>query len=106
MTNKPQGHGYVAAQVVGSNPFFAEGTILRGHEFHNSRLLTDGQSLNTSFKLSRGIGLGNGLDGIVIHNVLASYMHLHTGGTMVWAESLVKRAKVYRESCLTVGNQA
>lgn len=126
VTDKPQGHGYVAAQVDGQNPFFAPGTLLRGHEFHNSRVVrrtgfsesvsSGGQSrlngstskgrcdalaeepLNTSYKLSRGNGLGNGRDGIVVHNVLASYTHLHVGGSVDWAESLVKRARLYRES--------
>jgi cobyrinic acid a,c-diamide synthase len=38
MTGKPQGHGYVVAKVDNENPFFAPGAVLRGHEFHNSRL--------------------------------------------------------------------
>ncbi len=48
MTGKPQGHGYVNAEVDNENPFFALGTVLRGHEFHNSRLLAlsaDGSKL-------------------------------------------------------------
>ncbi len=39
MTAKPQGHGYVEAVVDAPNPFFPVGTVLRGHEFHNSRLV-------------------------------------------------------------------
>ncbi len=98
MTNKPQGHGYVAGQVNGENPFFAKGINLRGHEFHNSHLRADGQALNTAYRLSRGTGLGEERDGIVIHNVLASYTHLHAGGCADWAASLVKRARLYRAS--------
>ena len=111
MTNKPQGHGYVVAQVDDENPFFAKGTRLRGHEFHNSRLVVmppggnGKQTLNTACKLSRGNGLGNGRDGIVVHNVLASYTHLHIGGCVDWAKSLVKRAQLYRVSCQPAGNQ-
>lgn len=128
MTNKPQGHGYVIAQVDEDNPFFVKGTILRGHEFHNSRLIkvrrtrfiesgsSDDRShlnglvskgrcdaladehLNTAYKLTRGNGLGDGRDGIVIHNVLASYTHLHIGGAVDWANNLVRQARIYRES--------
>jgi cobyrinic acid a,c-diamide synthase len=94
MTDKPQGHGYVMAQVDGENPFFAKGTLLRGHEFHNSRVITS-EPLSTAYYLSRGNGLGNGRDGIVVHNVLASYTHLHVGGAADWAKNLVQRAQRY-----------
>ncbi len=107
MTNRPQGHGYVVAHVDHDNPFFAEGTVLRGHEFHNSRLIFDGEhSLHTAYRMSRGNGLGNGRDGIVVHNVLASYAHLHIGGAPDWAKSLVQRAQLYHESCQGVGSTA
>lgn len=98
MTNRPQGHGYVVAQVDEENPFFEKGSVLRGHEFHNSRLTaTEDSQLNTAFKLSRGNGLGNGRDGIVVNNVLACYTHLHVGAARDWAKNLVQRAQVFRE---------
>jgi cobyrinic acid a,c-diamide synthase len=100
MTGKPQGHGYVAMEVDRDNPFFRKGTILRGHEFHNSRVVASG-SLETAYRLSRGDGLGNGRDGILVHNVLASYTHLHVGGAADWAGNLVRRAQAYRQSCET-----
>jgi cobyrinic acid a,c-diamide synthase len=92
MTDKPQGHGYVMAQVDQENPFFPKGTVLRGHEFHNSRAITS-KPLNTAYQLSRGNGLGNRRDGIIVHNVLASYTHLHIGGAADWAKNLVQRAQ-------------
>ncbi|MBN1453903.1 MAG: hydrogenobyrinic acid a,c-diamide synthase (glutamine-hydrolyzing) [Anaerolineales bacterium] len=103
MTARPQGHGYVIAQVENENPFFAPGTLLRGHEFHNSRLVAISvngrkKSLSAAYRLSRGNGLGNGRDGIVYRNVLASYTHLHSGGAPNWATGLVRRAQHYRES--------
>jgi cobyrinic acid a,c-diamide synthase len=102
MTGKPQGHGYVIARVENENPFFAPGTVLRGHEFHNSRLIAvspngSQKSLNTTYRLSRGNGLGDGSDGITYRNVLASYTHLHSGGALDWAAGLVRRAQLYRE---------
>ncbi len=111
MTDRPQGHGYVAAQVDEQNPFFSKGATLRGHEFHNSRLVSvtvnenEKQPLRTAYKILRGKGLGNGRDGIMVHNVLASYTHLHAGGSVEWAKSLVKRARLYCESRQPVGNQ-
>ncbi|MGE5249733.1 MAG: cobyrinate a,c-diamide synthase [Bacteroidota bacterium] len=101
MTDRPEGHGYVIAEVDQTNPFFAPGTTLRGHEFHNSRLVgvTASNSasgpLATAYRLSRGNGLGNGRDGILVHNVLASYTHLHAGGAADWAKGLVRRAQLF-----------
>lgn len=100
MTDKPQGHGYVIAQVVHENPFFAPGTVLHGHEFHNSRLIsiTAEELPVTTYHLPRGKGLGNNRDGLLYRNVLASYTHLHCGGAPEWAKNLVARAQLYRET--------
>jgi len=103
MTGKPQGHGYVIAQVENENPFFALGTILRGHEFHNSRLTAISlngikNTLSTTYRLSRGNGIGESRDGFSYRNVLASYTHLHCGGAPEWATGLVRRALEYRET--------
>lgn len=103
MTGRPQGHGYVIAQVEAENPFFPTGTVLRGHEFHNSRLIAvsvnvSKNSLVTAYRLSRGNGIGESRDGILYRNVLASYTHLHCGGAPSWASGLVRNAEQYRES--------
>ena len=101
MTGKPQGHGYVVARVDNDNPFFAPGTVLRGHEFHNSRLVTlsvNGKRLETAYHLSRGNGICDSRDGILYRNVLTSYTHLHCGGAPDWAAGLVRRARKYRET--------
>jgi cobyrinic acid a,c-diamide synthase len=98
MTAEPQGHGYVQATVDAENPFFERGTVLRGHEFHNSRVVFTARSLDTAYGLSRGNGLGQGRDGIVAGNVLASYTHLHAGGAPDWARGLVGGALRYREA--------
>ncbi len=108
MTGKPQGHGYVIAEVKEQNPFFRPGTVVRGHEFHNSRLVATSAGDNgdpalvTAYQLTRGNGLGDGRDGIVYRNVLASYTHLHNGGAPDWASGVVRAAQCYRESCRQV----
>ncbi|MFH1132067.1 MAG: cobyrinate a,c-diamide synthase [Pseudomonadota bacterium] len=91
-TARPQGHGYVKARVDAMNPFLSEGTVLCGHEFHYSRLKTDGTNLVTMMALERGAGTGNGRDGIRTKNVVASYTHLHAFGAPEWAPGLVRAA--------------
>jgi len=93
---KPCGHGYQSVEVDADNPFVERGKILRGHEFHYSRVRS-GFDLPTAFKVLRGVGLGGGRDGLVRGNVLASYLHLHSLGTPEWALGLVGAAQKYRE---------
>jgi len=85
---QPQGHGYVVVEVTGDNPLFPTGLILRGHEFHYSRLsqLTD---LKSAYGMRRGQGINGKVDGIVYKNVFAAYTHLHALGVPQWAEAFV-----------------
>ena len=97
VTERPQGHGYVEADVVLGNPFFAQGTTIRGHEFHHSKLdLSD--SVTLAYRLKRGHGVRAGEDGIVYKNLFASYTHIHALGTPEWAPSFVSLAGKRRMS--------
>lgn len=95
--SRPQGHGYVQAEVIHENPFWPVGTKIRGHEFHNSRLTELNGSPLGAYRMARGTGLGNGSDGLIHHNILASYTHIHADGVAGWAEGLVAKAKQYAE---------
>jgi cobyrinic acid a,c-diamide synthase len=54
------------------------GAQLLGHEFHHSELVMDeNEKVEYAIKLDRGIGIHDGLDGIVENNMVASYSHLH-----------------------------
>lgn len=88
LTKRPQGHGYVEAEVTGNNRFFPKGLALRGHEFHHSRLVKS-EGLEFTYRLKRGHGVVEGRDGIVHKNVLAAYTHLHALGIPEWARSFV-----------------
>jgi cobyrinic acid a,c-diamide synthase len=90
-TPRPQGHGYMAATVDRANPFFPVGTRLLGHEFHYSRIAGSSGG-ETALAVERGAGLGGGRDGLVVGNVVATYMHLHALGTPEWAGALVQAA--------------
>jgi len=91
-TMRPQGHGYVQASTERSNPFLTEGTELYGHEFHYSCLMEDRDQLPTVFRLTRGIGVGRGRDGLLVGNMVASYTHLHALATPSWADGMVNAA--------------
>jgi cobyrinic acid a,c-diamide synthase len=97
LSEKPEGHGYVIAEVIEENPFFQIGLTLRGHEFHHSRLLGPGD-LRFAYRVKRGQGIRHQQDGIVYKNLFASYIHLHALGTPEWARGFVSLASKERGS--------
>ncbi len=95
---QPKGHGYTKVVVAAENPFFPEGTELKGHEFHYSyvKVLSHEKRLSLAFSMQRGGGLMDGKDGACYKNVLATYTHIHALGTPAWAPALVANARRYR----------
>lgn len=98
LEKRPQAHGYTIVEVDRQNPFYAPGTILKGHEFHYSRVVESagGEGINFSFRMRRGQGIEEKLDGICYKNTLATYTHVHAYGAPEWAESLVRQALLYK----------
>jgi cobyrinic acid a,c-diamide synthase len=95
MCRRPVGHGYTSIEVDGSNPFYPEGTSIRGHEFHYSGPVGGGLNVETCMKVETGSGLGGARDGMVRFNTLACYTHVHADGTTGWAPALISRAADY-----------
>jgi cobyrinic acid a,c-diamide synthase len=89
ITGKPQGHGYMEVEVSEGNPFFRPGAMIKGHEFHYSRL-TAYAALNATFNVRRGHGINGSADGMVHKNTLAAYLHLHALSVPGWASDFVK----------------
>jgi cobyrinic acid a,c-diamide synthase len=96
LEKRPQAHGYTVLEVKRQNPFFDSGAMLRGHEFHYSRIANIDELPETVFSMQRGIGIDGRADGLLYKNVLAVYTHLHALGTPEWARGLVKKAREYR----------
>ena len=95
LSQSPQGHGYVVAEVVKENPLFPIGLTVRGHEFHHSSLFHL-NGVNLAYSIKRGHGMDGKADGVTYKNLFASYTHLHALGTPEWAEcfmSLVLKKK-------------
>ncbi len=94
---KPRGHGYTVLETVEQNPFFAVGDEPRGHEFHYTAMQSSStEELTFAFRVRRGYGFDGQRDGLCVHNVLATYTHLHALGTESWAPSLVRAAARFR----------
>ena len=94
MTKKLQALGYVQAEVVSENPVVRQGRIIRGHEFHYSRMDVDGDA-RFSYRLQRGKGICEGWDGLVEHNTLGCYLHTHFYSYPV--DRFIESCKAYRK---------
>jgi cobyrinic acid a,c-diamide synthase len=88
----PQGHGYAELRVDSPNPFYPVGTRLRGHEFHYSRIVLQGEPPAMASAVVRGSGCWEGRDGAVVNNVWASYTHLHALATPEWITGFLNAA--------------
>ncbi|HXZ35736.1 MAG TPA: cobyrinate a,c-diamide synthase [Thermodesulfobacteriota bacterium] len=93
MEKRPQGHGYTLLEVERENPFYAVGRVLKGHEFHYSRVrsLEEGR-IHFAFRVKRGTGIKENQDGLWYKNVLATYSHVHALGCEEWADGLIRKA--------------
>ena len=65
---------YVEGVSLNDSPLGA--APFRGHEFHYSEVVL-ARDTRYVYRLSRGVGIHENLDGAVIHNTLGSYTHLH-----------------------------
>jgi cobyrinic acid a,c-diamide synthase len=96
MHDKPQGHGYCEMIVDNENPFYDEGTIIRGHEFHYSKIFDYDPGIKSCLAVSRGCGCFHERDGLTYKNVFASYLHVHALATPEWVKGMIRCAVNYK----------
>lgn len=108
LEGKPQAHGYTVVRAGRVNPFYARGTTLKGHEFHYSKVLgyRRREGMYFAFRMTRGQGIVDGMDGACYKNVLATYTHVHAYGTPEWANGLVRKAAAYKRRKSRLGVKA
>ncbi len=89
----PQGHGYAVLEVDRENAFFPAGTVLKGHEFHYSRIVSEGGAPSTAAAVRRGTGCCGRRDGVIAGNIWAGYTHFHAVATPEWAQAVLRAAQ-------------
>lgn len=75
--------------------------LIHAHEFHYSSLENLPPDSRFAYHVERGYGINGVRDGLVIHNLLASYTHLRTIGSCYWATrfvAFVRRCKTLSTS--------
>jgi cobyrinic acid a,c-diamide synthase len=97
LEKRPQAHGYTILEVRGSSQFLEKEAIIKGHEFHYSRIVNLDDLPPMAYYMKRGGGINGTGDGLTYKNVLACYTHLHAVGTPQWAEAMARKAREYRK---------
>ena len=84
MNARPQGRGYTGFDQGPDHPWGLAKSGLRAHEFHHARI--DGLPRTTTYarSITRGHGLDGKNDGVVIHNLLAGFIHLRNCRSTPW----------------------
>jgi cobyrinic acid a,c-diamide synthase len=107
MRERPVGRGYVHVEETAWFPWAAadardaQAATTRtrlGHEFHHSSLENLASDVVFAYQVRRGHGIDGQHDGVVVHNLLASYAHLRSGAGADWAPRFVDfvRAATWR----------
>ncbi len=93
MHARPVGRGYVQLEETPAMPWPARGgpdaQVVRGHEFHHSSLENLDPGVQFAYRVRRGHGVDGTHDGVLVHNVLASYAHLRHAAGSLWAPRFV-----------------
>jgi len=76
MTERRQALGYAEVKVTKDNILSKNNDIIRGHEFHYSRVSSLNED-NFAYEMKRGVGIQDGKDGLVSKKTIASYLHIH-----------------------------
>ncbi len=89
MTEKPIGRGYVQLASTDAHPWSEVSERIYAHEFHYSKLENLDLKTHYAYRVLRGVGVDNKHDGILVHNLLATYSHLRSVGGNHWVEQFV-----------------
>lgn len=99
MHDKPVGRGYVHLAESQQHPWprpHDPAGVIKAHEFHYSSLENLPPDSKFAYRVTRGYGMDGRNDGLILHNLVASYTHLRTIGSCYWASrfvAFIRRAK-------------
>ena len=86
--------GYMEGRALRSNMLCKEGRVIRGHEFHYSRIEPDFPEILCAYSLTRRNTNTSHFGGYAHKNILASYLHINLFGYPELAERFI--------ACLTL----
>ena len=81
--------GYMEARALRDNILCKKGTIIRGHEFHYSRIEPEFYDDTCVFEFTRPKTGAKHFGGYARGNILASYLHINFFGNIIFARNLL-----------------
>lgn len=100
MHERPVGRGYAIIEPTAEHPWWqgcrsasAEFPSLHAHEFHHSEIRGLPSDQRYAYSVKRGHGVDGQHDGIVCHNLLASYIHLRGTAGCDWPARFIDFAR-------------
>jgi len=96
--DRPQGRGLVVLEETADAPwpFRPDRSSIPAHEFHYGALHSIDPDCRFAYRVRRGYGVDGSRDGVVIHNLLASFSHLRDTSSHRWARRFIAFARRVR----------
>lgn len=103
VSEKPHGRGYMIFKTLKNKDgdtcwSIPAGQEVHAHEFHYSHVTNIDVAANYAYEVIRGTGIDGKHDGIILNNVFASYVHLHTYAAPWWADMFIEAAKFFKKN--------
>jgi cobyrinic acid a,c-diamide synthase len=95
MTERLVKFGYVTVEFTADCLLGRKGTIVRGHSFHHSQIVSQGE-VETSYHAQYSLSGKEEMEGFRRGSVLASYIHLHFRANPAVAENFVATIRQVR----------
>jgi len=92
MTKNVQALSYVISEARKDNIILKKGELFRGHEFHYSKVDIGTSKPQFAFKILRGRGIVDSMDGLMDKNTVASYVHTHVAACPQFAINFTTNA--------------
>jgi cobyrinic acid a,c-diamide synthase len=96
MGSRPVGRGYAVLEETADGCWPPQSAAVPAHEFHYSHLENLPSGLKYAYRVLRGHGIADGMDGFVHKHLLASYCHRRGSGPQGWISPFLDQARAYR----------
>jgi len=82
-------------ETINDNLLSRRGIVIRGHEFHFSKIIDVPKDVRFAYKMRIGKGIDGKHDGWMEHNILALHGHIHLAFSTKFAENFIKHCEQY-----------
>ena len=89
---------YALAKVRYDNILSKAGNLVKGHEFHFSKITDIPSDTKFAYIMKRGVGINGKCDALMEHHVIASYMHIHFAQEPKLVKNFIRNCERYKRA--------